>query len=409
MRLKSLLFFLMSWGALQAQVGTVQPSPTQLKLRELADREELPYVYNDDIEQSVQDFAIDYKGSTSLLMARYAYYDSLFAPLCQEKGLPRWLLLIPLANTGYEPRFRDSTGACGLWTLPYNIGKKYGLRQTALFDERFDPLKSTAAGLEYLEALFHIYQDWRLVLVAFRQGPIALNQLLHSMGGVKEFDLIFEQLDPNARQTVVQFYACAAAFHRSEGSYLTLEAMGQALRVQSWSPPDSKAVMSLDRSIPYSEFQAFYGLDLSDFIGLNPALKMAAVPYPGEPYRLNLPLAIADSFERSRDSFARFLMRAPTAALDTAQVRELPQPETSSPGPEYVWVYYKIKSGDNVYTLADVFDCSSNQLRAWNRISGNSIVAGKTLKFHVPASRRTYYNSINSMSHAQKKNLAARD
>jgi LysM repeat protein len=117
---------------------------------------------------------------------------------------------------------------------------------------------------------------------------------------------------------------------------------------------------------------------------------------------------MADSFESQRDSFARWLA-GPPPATDTASMEDSAQVQPAPIGPEYVWVYYKIKSGDNVYTLADVFDCSSNQLRAWNRISGNAITAGKTLKFHVPASRKAHYSSINSMTHAQKKSLADRD
>jgi len=395
-------------SSLQAQLGSFRPTPTHLKLLELSEKEDLPFFYHDDIESSVQDFARNYQGSSSQLLGRWIHFDSAFASLCEEMNLPRWLLLIPLANTGYEPKFRDSTGASGLWPLPYNIGKKYGLKELPLYDERYDPSLSSRAALQYLSALYTIYQDWRLAIVAFRQGPIYVNQLLHSMNSLRDFESIFERLDPDARQTIVQFYACAAAFYRSDTGLNTFQMMGKPLSATPYYSLPGKVVASLDKPIDYSDLKQFFGLEWSDFQGLNLALKSTVVPYPGKPFALYLPPALADSFESQRDSFARWLA-GPPPATDTASMEDSAQVQPAPIGPEYVWVYYKIKSGDNVYTLADVFDCSSNQLRAWNRISGNAITAGKTLKFHVPASRKAHYSSINSMTHAQKKSLADRD
>lgn len=399
---------LFSSTSLQAQPGSFRPTPTHLRILELSEKEDLPFFYHDDIETSVQDFARNYQGSSSQLLGRWEYFDSAFASLCEEFNLPRWLLVLPLSNTGYEPKFRDSTGASGLWPLPYNIGKKYGLKELPLFDERYDPSLSTKAALQYLSALYTIYQDWRLAIVAFRQGPIYVNQLLHSMNSLRDFESIFERLDPDARQTIVQFYACAAVFYRTDTGMNTLQMMGKSLSATPYVSRSGRVVESLNQPLKFSELQQFFGLDWSDFQALNLALKSSVVPYPGKAYPLCLPPVIADSFVSQRDSFIRWLA-GPSLSSDSVSASDSIQVQQTPIGPEYVWVYYKIKSGDNVYTLADAFDCSSNQLRAWNHISGNSITAGKTLKFHVPASQKSSYSSINSMTHEQKKKLADRD
>lgn len=400
--------------SLQAQPGSFRPTPTHLKLLELSEKEDLPFFYHDDVETCVQDFARNYQGNSSQLWGRWVHGDSAFGPLCDELELPRWLLLLPVANTGYEPKFRDSTGACGIWPLSYSIGKKYGLNELPLLDERYDPALSSAAALSYLSALYTIYQDWRLAIVAFRHGPIYVNQLLHSMNSLRDFESIFERLDPDARHSIVQFYACAAVFYRPDSGLNTLQMMGRPISPTPYHARPGKRVPSLSQSIEYAELKQFFGLEWSDFQGLNLALKSSVVPFPGKPYSLCLPPAMADSFESQRDSFARWIAGPiptidSTSQEDSASRNDSVQVQPAPLGPEYVWVYYKIKSGDNVYTLADVFDCSSNQLRAWNHISGNAITAGKTLKFHVPASQKTRYNSINSMTHAQKKSLADRD
>jgi membrane-bound lytic murein transglycosylase D len=408
MRIWGLILVVFAASTSRAQVGSSLPTPTHLKLVELADHEGLPFFYNDDIEQVVKDYARNYRGSSSILLGRFQYYDSAFSSMCSSMDLPTWLLFVPLANTGYDNKFRDSTGACGFWPLAFNIGKKYGLRETALLDDRYDPELSTQAALKYLSALYNIYQDWRLAILAFRMGPIPVNALLHSMNGLKSFDSIFELLEPEARQIIVQFYATVVAFHRSENAISAIDLIGPKLSSVPFTPAVGKGVTSLSQPITFTQLNSFFGLEWRDFQELNSSLKSTIVPYPGYPLELRLPVKIADSFNVLRDSFERWINSA-EKSNDSAAVEETTQSPQPSIGPEYVWIYYKIKSGDNVYTLADVFDCSTNQLRAWNRISGNNIIAGKTLKFHVSSSRRTYYNSINSMSHAQKKNLAARD
>jgi membrane-bound lytic murein transglycosylase D len=44
--------------------------------------------------------------------------------------------------------------------------------------------------------------------------------------------------------------------------------------------------------------------------------------------------------------------------------------------------YYKIKSGDTIGEIAELYNVRASDIRKWNRISGNKIVAGKTLKIY---------------------------
>jgi membrane-bound lytic murein transglycosylase D len=44
--------------------------------------------------------------------------------------------------------------------------------------------------------------------------------------------------------------------------------------------------------------------------------------------------------------------------------------------------YYKIKSGDTIGGIAELYNVRASDIRTWNGISGNKIVAGKTLKIY---------------------------
>ncbi|MFM8995495.1 MAG: LysM peptidoglycan-binding domain-containing protein, partial [Bacteroidota bacterium] len=74
-----------------------------------------------------------------------------------------------------------------------------------------------------------------------------------------------------------------------------------------------------------------------------------------------------------------------------------------------VWVYYKVKPGDAVYTLSDIFDCTPQQMKSWNHLHSNQLKVGSLLKFYVPAKRKTYYVKLNSFTIAQKRNIAGAD
>jgi LysM repeat protein len=70
-------------------------------------------------------------------------------------------------------------------------------------------------------------------------------------------------------------------------------------------------------------------------------------------------------------------------------------------------VYYKVKRGDAVYTITDVFDCNVADMRRWNNLNSRMVlIAGKRLKFYVPAQKKKYYQQIDRMTMAQKRERA---
>ena len=51
---------------------------------------------------------------------------------------------------------------------------------------------------------------------------------------------------------------------------------------------------------------------------------------------------------------------------------------------------YKVKRGDNLGEIAEKFGVSISQLKKWNRISGNKIIAGKTIKIYNSTIKSSY-------------------
>lgn len=401
----------------------------QLRLKTLEVRG-LPYFYCEEIETTVNDWLKNENESTSIFYGRLQYYGEKIERIQEKYGLPWFVKYIPAGSSGFEPRYRDESGASGMWPMSYTIGKKYNLKEVASYDERRDPEKSSEAACLYLRDLYHIYGDWLKVITAFRIGPIRLNQVIHKLGGDLDFTHIYNSLEPEERLPVIQFYAALIVLHHAKQYGIEPIAVKEI---------DAVVVKSVNTVLPFSILTEKFGLSLSDLRNLNPEFRADVVPFMGIPCNVKLPAHIALLFNEKRDSIASWIKLESVVAiqgvlLDTQSVKDgdsvamlvvaksdvslsdsasktnpLPKSKFADGNDKKIWVYYRIKSGDAIYTLSDIFDCTPQQLTHWNSLRGNNLRVGSMLKFHVPLKRNGYYTKLNSLTIAQKRNIAGSD
>ena len=89
-----------------------------------------------------------------------------------ERNLPMDLALLPIVESGYNPRAISSRWAAGLWQFIPATGRLYGLHQNRWYDGRMDITASTYAALNYLKELWRAFdRDWLLALAAYNAGP----------------------------------------------------------------------------------------------------------------------------------------------------------------------------------------------------------------------------------------------
>jgi membrane-bound lytic murein transglycosylase D len=66
--------------------------------------------------------------------------------------------------------------------------------------------------------------------------------------------------------------------------------------------------------------------------------------------------------------------------------------------------YYKIKSGDSIGSIAEKYGVKVSEIQKWNNISGNKILAGKTLKIYSDANVNDISNEITKTTKNTKTN-----
>ncbi|MFA9213291.1 MAG: LysM peptidoglycan-binding domain-containing protein, partial [Candidatus Methylacidiphilales bacterium] len=89
--------------------------------------------------------------------------------------------------------------------------------------------------------------------------------------------------------------------------------------------------------------------------------------------------------------------------------KEKPQEIDLSEKPKLVKVFYVVKKGDILNDIADLFDCSVQDVKKWNKLKSNNVQRGKKLTLYVAANKTGYYKRINKLPAKQKKRLKRKD
>ncbi|MBL7810737.1 MAG: transglycosylase SLT domain-containing protein [Bacteroidetes bacterium] len=423
--LRNFIVSLLIWPAMTHAQDLVEQ---KLKLLE---QKGLPFFYNEDIRQNAEAWIRNENASTSIITGRFNHYATVLETAQRTHGLPWFIKYIPAANTGLQPTFMETDGSNGIWPLNFSMGKKYGLTQSAVLEERRSVELSSDAACKYLRDLYDIYKDWPKVITAFRIGAVRLNQVIRLANNSLEFKDIYKHLTAQEKEPIVQFYAAVAVMYYHKEFNIT---------EQTYKAIESDTV-STSVPLSFGYLHAKLGIAVADLQELNPELKQSLVPCFGEPRTFRIPVVSKEGYNHMKDSFRIWLTKRepeivkPGTEYDTIvrvvdsityieikpRVKEpgtngtSPAPKTPAPAPakpvvpQKVWVWYKVKPGDGFYTLSDIFDCTTAELKAWNGIYSNTLMAGANLKFYVPYARQSYYQQINYMNQTQKRNLAVKD
>lgn len=417
----------------------------EARIRSL-EQQGLPFFYNEDVQANIDIWLKNEGSATGIIAGRYAAFAPQMELAQKTYGLPWFVKYIPAGNSGLDARFTDDDGSCGIWPLNFSMGKKYGLKQNSYYDERRSVERSSVAACQYLKDLQHIYRDWLKSITAFSIGAVRLNQVIRLSGNNLEFNEIYKYLLPGEKAPIVQFYAALAVLH-----YLP----ETGIRSLDYLSPKADTVSSRCM-LPMAFVEEKTGITVAALQQLNPEFKDIVIPWFGAPLSFHIPAQQKSAWQKVEDSICFFLTEKnkPVVIYDTIikvidsityiEVKPRPEkpnpipapkpvvpkptpppvvvpkpnppapkptqkPAPKTPAPTKMWVYYKVKSGDGLYTLSDIFDCSIAELKQWNGMKSNSLMAGSTLKFYVPIAKKTYYNQINAMSLAQKRNLALKD
>lgn len=164
-------------------------------------------VYNDQVKGYINMYAVRKRVLVSKVLGLSEMYFPLFEESLAKYGLPMELKYLAVIESALNPSAKSKAGAMGLWQFMYQTGKLYGLKVTSYEDQRCDPRKATDAACEYLQFLYETFGDWQMALAAYNCGPGNINKAIRRSGGKKTYWEIRPYLPRETQGYVPSFIA----------------------------------------------------------------------------------------------------------------------------------------------------------------------------------------------------------
>ncbi len=139
---------------------------------------DIPVVYNSSVQMWIHYFLNRGRSFFERYSARAGRYAPLMGQILEDHGLPRDLIFLAMAESGFQDKAKSWARAVGPWQFMSYTGKKFGLKIDWYVDERMDPIKSTIAACNYLTRLYQQFGSWELAASAYNAGEGKVNRAI---------------------------------------------------------------------------------------------------------------------------------------------------------------------------------------------------------------------------------------
>lgn len=331
---------------------------------------EMPY--NDVVRRFIDLYTGRLRNQVSFMLGACNFYVPLFEEALDAYGLPIELKYLPIIESALNPSAVSRAGASGLWQFMIGTGKIYGLESNSLVDERRDPIKATWAAARYLKDLYNIYNDWNLVIAAYNCGPGNVNKAIRRSNGKRDYWEIYNYLPRETRGYVPAFIAA---------NYVMTYYRDHNICPMETQIPADTDTLRIARNLHFEQIAAVTGIDLDQIRSLNPQYKRSIIPGDVKPYTLRLPYNNIYAFIENQDSVYNYRADELFSNRRQVDIKTATAASGGSAGSGKL-IHHKIRSGESLSTIAGKYRVRVNDIKRWNNLKNNNIIAGKMLKIY---------------------------
>jgi membrane-bound lytic murein transglycosylase D len=306
----------------------------------------IPVIVNSQVVSFLKAFqTIRHEGIQRALDRSLEFIES-FKEIFRKYEIPEDLAYLPIIESGFRVDATSRARAKGSWQFMASTARLFGLRVDWQVDERLNPFKAADAAARFMKRLYEEYNDWYIVLACYNGGPRRVKKAMQVLQTSDFFEINQSRhIRKETKSYVPAFLASliiarapqAYGFSSNPGEYV----FGNSKTVTVPSPASLTRIASL-LALPYVELKR-----------LNPELLRDITPSNLREYPLRIP-AGADE--------------AVLANLERIPADKIPK-----------YNYYRVRSGDSIYSIAIRHRTSVGGIKRANGLKSNLIRPGMNL------------------------------
>lgn len=326
--------------------------------------------YNSMVRQCIDRYATRNRTLVSYMLGISEFYMPMIEAEIDKYNMPHELKYLPVIESALNPKAVSRVGAKGLWQFMFATGKLYGLKSNNYIDDRFDPLKATHAGLNYLRDLYKFFNRWDLAVAAYNCGPGNVKKAILRSGGKTDFWEIYRYLP---RETRGYLPALVAA------NYIMTYHEEHGICPMEPNIPIGTDTLHISKNLHFKQVAQYCDISIEDIRAINPQYIKDIIPGEAEKYVLRLPNSAITQFIANEDSIYNYEKETFFPKSDIAKMLKEAKANDDGRG---TLKYHKIRSGETLGSIARKYRVSVKQIMKWNNLRSTNIRAGRSLKIY---------------------------
>lgn len=334
---------------------------------EILDRKTPLDIYlNDEVRSQITIFQTRRRGDIELALERSRLYFPLIEQMLDKYDLPLELKYLAVIESGLNPTARSRSGAVGLWQFLYTTCDLFDLEVDSYIDERCDPYKATEAACKYLGYLYRTYNDWNLVMASYNGGPGEVRKAIQRSGGKTDYWEIRPWLSEQAKNYVPSFIAVCY-----------LMTYYQAYGFNPENPPfsfEETDTLILNYGVSFQQIASILTISVRELSLLNPAYKRQYIPEREGGCLLILPRKLIPEYLKFEQKILSCIIPRTDYHILVANAGSTADRNK---------IIHVVRQGDYCHKIALNYDCTIENIKAWNHLTTTTLYPGQQLEIWV--------------------------
>lgn len=309
------------------------------------DSHEVPEIFLNEVKLYIRAYQQNpqYRKFITNSLKRSTRYMTGVRKIFASRNIPEDMAYIAFVESGFNPYAKSRAGALGMWQFMPGTARDYSLRVAKGVDERLDPARSTYAACEYFHDLIAIFgpRSFLLALAAYNSGEGKIISCL------KRID------NPIQQRTFWHIRPCLAPESREY-------------------PPRIIAAAVIGNN------PEIFGFPRYDATGQE--IEFSRAPEMEAAKRQIQPLHLTTQTVQERTKTKGRPSRTSVAEPPRTKLARRSAPKAFT---------YLVRKGNTLDGVAEAFHVSREDIKRWNGLKNNHLLAGARLKIFPSAPMET--------------------